>query len=222
MSTHSSCRILLLSKTLVQGDILNNNGLLSAILNWCDNIVAQNRRKIRNDDDARWSTFLHRYGLSTKTRITYALSQVHLFAQFVCRKFCSIGRIDFLTCVEASRTWIGCMCSCMFDSSFLLSFLEIAFPFIYVETKRKVLSKLFWLCFCFCLSPCFVSRLVPTCSDFSRLFPTLPTMSHFSQIWYKSGKVLPRFDTKVGKSDTWSRKFAGTYLHSLGTYTWEI
>ena len=49
----SSCRILLLSKTLIRGDILNNNGFLYAMLNRCGNFVAQipqNWRKNRNDD----------------------------------------------------------------------------------------------------------------------------------------------------------------------------
>ena len=56
MGTRSSCRILLLSKTMIRGDILNNNGFLYAyyaILNRCGNVVAQipqNWRKNRNDD----------------------------------------------------------------------------------------------------------------------------------------------------------------------------
>jgi len=44
---------LLLSKALIRGDILYNNGLLYAILNRCGNFVAQvpqNWRKNRNDD----------------------------------------------------------------------------------------------------------------------------------------------------------------------------
>lgn len=48
----SSCRILLLSKTLIRGDILNNNGFLYPMLNQCGNFVAQipqNWRKNRND-----------------------------------------------------------------------------------------------------------------------------------------------------------------------------
>ena len=49
----SSCRILLLSKTLIRGDILNNNCFLYPMLNQCGNFVAQMPQKWRknwNDD----------------------------------------------------------------------------------------------------------------------------------------------------------------------------
>ena len=39
-------RILLLSKTMIRGDILNNNGFLYAILNRCGNFVAQIPQKL--------------------------------------------------------------------------------------------------------------------------------------------------------------------------------
>ncbi len=92
MVTRSSCRILLLSefllsKTLIRGDILNNNGFLYAMLNRCGNFVAQipqNWRKNRNDD------LLSCMGMKCPQSIfVYALSQMHLLAQFVCHMLCS-------------------------------------------------------------------------------------------------------------------------------------
>ncbi len=64
----------------------------------------------------------------------YTLSQVHLFAQFVCLMLCSRGRIDILACVEE------CVPEFLIHrSSFLLSFLDIAFPFLYVPSAAAVL-----------------------------------------------------------------------------------
>ena len=101
----SSCRILLLSKTLIRGDILYNDGLLFAIMNRCGNFVAQvpqNWRKNRNDDlfacmgmKCPQSVFICLYFEPTW--------QVHVIAQFVCHMLCSSGRIDTLTCVDARR-----------------------------------------------------------------------------------------------------------------------
>ncbi len=117
-----------LSKTLIRGDIFNNNGLLYAMLIhcWIDEAILLLRIDAKSKliiYSLEWVWIVHK-----EYSDVYALSQVHFDCYILLpmlSMLCSSERIDILSWVEAIIIWIEFPWSFILSSSFSCLFSKL-------------------------------------------------------------------------------------------------